>query len=319
MNYNITMIDFVTIRVLVTLMDGKTHSAKALAEANEVSQKTIQRAISRLESAGVFVASTRGKFGGYKLEKNSIPQLLSIPAEELGELMSICKFKQSLLPSSCSFDSIQDAIINSMPEKHLGRALSASSKIVFDSLPWKNQRIESQKLELVYTACMQSHTLELVYMTYSGSETRRHINPYCLTLKDGAWYTYAEDTDTKTMKLFRLSRMKNIQELKQTFCPNPNIIVHDRPWNNSSQFETKLIKVRIKKNRLQETRDWLNYTVLETHENYVVAEAIVQDNLGFYYKLIEESKNTQLLSPYEMIQNLVVLCKDVEQIFQKSV
>ena len=312
------MISFVYLSILITLMDGKNHTASELATAHEVSVKTVRRAITILESAGIFVTSKKGKKGGYELEKSNIPQLSSLSPQELGELMSIIRFKQSLLPSSSLFSSLQDSIINSTPEKNLGKILSQSTKIVFDTLPWNKREISNQKFDKAYAACSSCKTMDVDYITYSGKKNKRTILPYCLTLKDGSWYVYGEDTNDKQMKLFKLSRMAKITLTDQDFLPNPAIDIDTKPWNNSHIFSTRKIRVKIDNDKLSETRDWLDYKIVETHENFIIAEADAADNMGFYYKLALESKFVTLLSPHDMIENLLALCKNIEKTYAFS-
>ena len=314
-HYNEIMISFVYLGILITLMDGKLHTARDLADAHEVSTKTVRRAITALESAGVFVTSKQGKTGGYQIEKSNIPQLSSLSPLELGELMSIMRFKQSLLPSSEIFASLQDSIINSTPQKNLGEILSQSSKIIFDTLPWNRREISTQKFDKVYSACSACLTVDVDYVTYSGKTSKRKINPYCLTLKDGSWYAYGEDLEDQKMKLFKLSRMTKIALTDQKFQVSPNIDISSKPWNNSEIFSPRKIKIKIQNSKLVETREWLSFNVLETHETHTIAEAETADNLGFYLKLAMECKWVTLLSPRDMIENLLALCKHVENIY----
>ena len=81
-------------------MDGKLHPARVLACANEVSTKTISRAINTLLSAGVAVETKLGKNGGYYLNPNFIPQLISTNSKTLSEFLSIAKQQSTIIPSN---------------------------------------------------------------------------------------------------------------------------------------------------------------------------------------------------------------------------
>ncbi len=305
------MISFVSLRILISLMDGKIHPAKKLAEENEVSTKTIRRAVDTLISAGIFVMSQKGQFGGYFLSNNHIPLLSRVPAKELGELMSICKIKDDILPKSLALSSVQDAIINSTAEKNLGEVIRQSSKIVVDTLPWHQKQISKQKFDKIYKACTEFFLVQIDYVSYGGQKSKRTIKPYCLTLKDGSWYTYAED-ETQDMKLFKLSRMSKITLTKTNFAPRPDIEVWCKPWNNSNGFSAKKVRLKIANLKLDEVQEWLEATTVETTDEFTIVEANATDTLAFYQKLLEFSPFVTLLSPHEMIQNLLALCKKVE-------
>lgn len=53
------------------LRDGKVHSIASLAEKIEVSDRMIRQYKLELEQAGIYISSITGKYGGYKIEKQS--------------------------------------------------------------------------------------------------------------------------------------------------------------------------------------------------------------------------------------------------------
>jgi len=296
-------------------MDGKIHTARELALQSEVSTKTIQRGILALESAGVFTESIKGKTGGYKLSKTSIPHLSSLTPRELGELMSICKFKESILPASTRLTFVKEALINSTPVSETGKVISAQSKIVLDSLPWGNQNINLGDIDNIYYACENNLTLEFDYTKQNDEQTHRIIEPYCLCFKDGSWYTYASDVQSSQMKLFKLSRMNNITITNQTFKPDPSVNVYSMPWNNFEGADEITLTLEIKNSSLAETREWLDIKTINVTPTSTIASATVKNSMGLYYKLLTSSKSIKILSPESAIENLLGLCKSVEKIY----
>lgn len=310
------MVSFVTFKVLMKLMDGKVHSASKLAIESEVSTKTIQRAVDTLLSAGIFVESKKGKFGGYYLSKNSIPHLSQVSTKELAELLSICKFKESITPSEKSSTSLTSTIINSTPEKHVKEVLEKSNKLIIDSLPWGKNTIKNRLAEELHSASLTNNIVEFDYTSFNGSKSHRNFQPYCIILKNGTWYTYGESLGK--MKLFKLTRIKNLKVTSSIFSPKPYVDISSKPWNNLENFEQKEILLQISKNHLDETREWLDFIIQEQSPTFYIASATVHDNIGLYHKLIEESKNIKLLSPYSMVEKLLSLCKNVQNIYKTS-
>ena len=304
------MINFVSIRVLVSLMDGKLHTAKELAENNEVSKKTIQRAIATLLCAGVAVETKTGSKGGYYLHKNFIPQLLSTDKQTLSEFFSLASQMNEILPNQSS--SLEECIIQSTPTNNIKEIIAGSNKIILDCLPWGVSSIDNTKFDILYSACMDSKIVEYDYINYKNQVSHRQLEPYCMTMKSGSWYVYG--VDSGYFKLFKLTRMSNVTKTNIVFSPQ-EIDIKSKPWNNSARGTTHEVKLKIKSHRLDITREWLDFKSNVTNNNEVVATAIVSDNDNFYNKLILESENIELLSPKWMVEKLISKCNNIRQIY----
>lgn len=59
------------LNMLQILKDGEIHSIKSLSEKLEVSERMIRQYKTELEQAGIYLKSITGKYGGYRLEKES--------------------------------------------------------------------------------------------------------------------------------------------------------------------------------------------------------------------------------------------------------
>lgn len=59
------------LNMLQILKDGKLHNIQELAQKLEVSERMIRQYKLELEQAGIYINSTTGKYGGYKIEKEN--------------------------------------------------------------------------------------------------------------------------------------------------------------------------------------------------------------------------------------------------------
>ena len=305
MLYNKNMINFVTFKILFSLTDGKTHSAKSLAEENEVSTKTIIRGIENLISAGLFVSSTRGKNGGYYLEKSIVPDLSQLSNDEIDELIAICSLKKNILGNSQALSNIIEKFQTNTTQNCLS---SIENKIVFDTIPWGKIKTDTAKIMPLKNAIKNNTYLKIRY----GNFTERTIEPYCLTLKSGSWYLYAKEKDV--FKLFKVSRIQEITQTKKRFITDNNINVSDKPWNNFDSTNKIIVTLEIDKDYLCEASEWLDILSSKPSscESKTIIEAKCPGNLNFLYKLIEEEKHVKLLSPKSEVEKLISLLKRIQ-------
>ena len=293
-------------------MDGKLHTARELAEENEVSTKTIQRAVSMLLCAGVAVETKTGSKGGYYLPQNFIPQLLSADNQTLSSFFSIASQMSDIIPNQKSH--FEDCIIKSTPTNTVKEILSQSNKIVLDHLPWGSSNIDNTKFDIIYSSCINCKVIEYDYINYKNEISHRSLEPYCLTMKGGAWYVYG--FDKKSFKLFKLTRMSNIIATNEKFI-QCEIDIQSKPWNTKTIANTHEVKLKIKSHRLGDTKEWLDFQDYSTLENsnYILATAVAPDDDNFYNKLILESKNIELLSPAWMVEKLIKKCNSIQEMY----
>ena len=297
-------------------MDGKLHSARKLACANEVSTKTISRAVNTLLSAGVAVETKLGKNGGYYLNSNFIPQLMSTNSRTLSEFLAVAKQQSTIIPTNnnCTIESI----INSTPKNNVKSVIEMSNKLILDNLPWGIIKVDNSKFDTIYCACMNTKVIEFDYVNYKSEVSFRRIDPYCITMKSGTWYVYGYCKATNKFKLFKLTRMSNIKVTNEQFNAK-DIDTNLKPWNNLDNLSPQEISVKIKSQNLEEIKEWLNLKIIKSINNdNIIATAVVQESDGFYIKLIEEAKNIKLLSPEHMVKKLIEKCKSIETMYENS-
>lgn len=71
----------------------------------------------------------------------------------------------------------------------------------------------------VLDALKSNHVIEFDYNGRWNTETtHRKVRPYQVLLEDGAFYLYGYSCERKDVRLFGLTRMKNVRESAETFC-----------------------------------------------------------------------------------------------------
>lgn len=186
--------------ILYILLNKKTISAKYLADKLEVSTRTIYRDIDILSSVGIPIYTSRGKSGGIHLLENAILDKCILTKDEKIDLLIA-------LESLNGFNINSKQNIFSKLESLFGK--NQKNYMEIDYSPYENNiklQFESSK-----EAILTNKILLFDYISTKGEKTSRKVEPYILWFKGKAWYLKSYCLDKNEFRIFRLSRMKNMQ------------------------------------------------------------------------------------------------------------
>jgi predicted DNA-binding transcriptional regulator YafY len=106
----------------------------------------------------------------------------------------------------------------------------------FGSVRDINKKIFSE----IGKAILKQLTLETVYVTgHSGKESTRNIDPYHLLNKNGDWYLIGYCHKSKSVKIFAVSRFKNVKVTKSDFNVQEGFSVKEYFKDSFSIYESK--------------------------------------------------------------------------------
>lgn len=206
------------VSIIMILLDKKRVSAQELADRFEVSPRTIYRDIDAINRAGIPVLSTPGVGGGieimpqYKVDKKVFSTadlsailmgLSSITDMMHGEELAgaLAKVK-SFVPA----DSAKDIEVR-------------ANQIHVDLSPWTGSKNLKPYLESIKEALQDKRLVSFGYADRYGNGSSRTIEPYQLVLKDSHWYVQGYCLDRSDFRLFRISRISDLEVLGESFAP----------------------------------------------------------------------------------------------------
>lgn len=196
------------IEITTILLNRKTVTATELAERFGVSTRTIYRDIDVLSTSGVPVVSMQGANGGisiledYTLNRTSLSEKESENIIFALQAMQVTKYPE--------IDTILDKLGSLFRN-------SATDWISIDFSPWGSNPNEYNKFETIRTAVIQSKMIEVDYINAFNQKSHRKLAPLRLIFKGQAWYLWAFCHDRRDFRTFRISRMKDVQPIDETF------------------------------------------------------------------------------------------------------
>lgn len=213
-------------------------SATELAQALEVSVRTLYRDIDELTSAGVPVYAERGRAGGFQLLpgwKTTLTGLTSSEAEAV--FLSGLAGPAAELGLGAEVRSAQLKLLSALPAQWRGHARRVSSRLHLDPVEWYREADALPHLAAVATAVWEGRQLAFSYASWTRT-AQQVVHPLGLVLKAGIWYLVAA-RDGK-VRTFRVSNMRDVRVLDAP-CARPRRFDLARHWAASVQrFEAEL-------------------------------------------------------------------------------
>lgn len=242
------------ISIIMILLEKERIGAQALAEFFEVSSRTIYRDIEAINMAGIPVCSTPGVGGGFEIMENyKVDKKVFSTADLSAILMGL---------SNLSTMIRGDELINALAKvKSFIPADSAkdielkANQIYVDLSPWMGNRNRQADLEIVKTALQENKLLSFGYADRHGNKTARTAEPYQLLLKSNHWYWHGYCHKRNDFRLFKLSRISNLQMAEKSFVPREHHKLQLDFLDTLATMQTK-IKIRIHQSVLDRVVDY---------------------------------------------------------------
>ena len=208
--------------------------ATELADALEVSVRTIYRDVDALSAAGVSVYAERGSRGGIVLADAYRDALGRFSEGELRALFVSVDDALADIGLSGGRRSALDKLVRAIPAPAREAVRETRARVHVDARRWPAERSSARSplLDTLREAVWNDRRISVAYTNREGSSTRRTLDPLGLVTKVGVWYLIARDGDT--VKTFRVQRIARARVLARTFARPRGFDVGEY-WNASRQ------------------------------------------------------------------------------------
>ena len=300
--------------IIVMLLNKDKVKARELADKFEVSIRTIYRDIDAINLAGIPIVSYSGNNGGFGILKNYMidRQLLSL--KDMASIISVLKGFNSTLQNK-DMDTAIEKIKSLVPRDRTDDLSLYMEQVVLDILPWGFSEKHRMNLKIIHEAILKNILLEIEYRNSKGENNFRSIEPMTLLFKGSAWYLFAYCLLKNDYRLFRLSRIKNINVLDKIFIRR-NKSYHYLAEQNSYPEIVNLV-LKFKKDiaqRVEEFFDEESITVLENGDLIV--------KIGFpldewvYSIILSYGEYVEVLEPLFVREIIINRVKNVLDVYK---
>jgi predicted DNA-binding transcriptional regulator YafY len=205
------------VSILLLLQAQGQMTAKQLAESLEVSERTINRDMEALSSAGIPVLAERGKSGGWKLLDGYQTKLTGLKESEIQSLF--VSLPAPLLHDLGLTQTYKDAngkLLAALPVGLRESAKSVWNRIHIDMSTWRQQQEKIAVFETLKTAVWQDHKLQIEYKRMDGKINTYLVQPLGLVAKGSKWYFIASK-ENEELRSYRASRIRSAVPCEETF------------------------------------------------------------------------------------------------------
>lgn len=229
--------------IMMMLQARGRMTAPALAEALEVSERTILRDIDQLSTAGVPIWGGRGRNGGFQLREGWSTDLTGLTEHEARALfLAGLPGPATELGLDGMAASARRKMIASLSPDSREQADRVASRLHVDTVDWYRAQETPRFLREVADAVWGSYRIEVEYESWRGV-SHRLLEPLGLVLKGGAWYLVAKIVGRPGALTFRLA---NIHELTSSLRRFKRPVRFDlaKHWREAmARYETDLYRL----------------------------------------------------------------------------
>lgn len=213
--------------VLELLQSRASVTGAELAALLEVSPRTVQRYVARLQDLGIPVEGKRGVGGAYHLKPGfRLPPLMFTDEEALSLALGLLSLRHlglhALAPAAHAASA---KLARTLPQALRETVEALSGAVQLDASPWVVPT-DAALLSDLLLAVRAARTVAFGYRDLRGRSSARRVDVYRALHLDGRWYAVGRCHLRDAPRSFRLDRMTALQVLDAAFTPPPEFDAH---------------------------------------------------------------------------------------------
>ena len=272
------------VSIIMILLNKQHMSAQELADMFEVSPRTIYRDIDAINMAGIPIHATPGVGGGFEIMQNYKIDKKVFSSADLSSILTGLSGLSNMIQGD-ELANVLAKVKSFIPADRAKDIELKVNQICIDLSPWMGNGNIQLYIEIVKAALQESKLLSFEYIAHHGNKTARTVEPYQLILKSSHWYLHGYCRKRNDYRMFRLSRMSNLQIQEKSFTPRE----YQKPALDFTEIWETIqikIKIRIHKSILDRVLDFCSYEHFspDCEEHYIVSFPFIENE--YYYNIL---------------------------------
>lgn len=225
--------------IIVMLLNRDRISAKELADKFEVSIRTIYRDIDSINMAGIPIISYPGNLGGFGIMENYKLNHQLLTLDNLCSMLSVLSDVNASLGNK-ELDASIEKLKNLVPKEQASDFDRLLDQMIIEVQPWEiSEKVKGYVKDIRY-AISRNHQIRIKYRNYSNDVSVRTVEPMSLVFRGYAWYVFGYCRLKEDYRLFRLSRIIEVEIEQQIF------IRRDGSYTDKERFVDDMFEVKLK-------------------------------------------------------------------------
>jgi predicted DNA-binding transcriptional regulator YafY len=286
-------------------MNKKNITAKELSNHFEVSQRTIYRDIDILCQSGIPIYTNKGKGGGICLMENYVLNKSLLTEQEQNDILSAL---QGLKATSLADTEHVLTKLNSI----FGSKNFDWIKVDFSN--WSTKEEDRIKFQQLKDSILNCQVIQFQYNNSYGQESQRIVEPIKLVFRGQSWYLYGLCRSKVDYRYFKITRMRYLNELEETF-PYSSVNRNTSPVTPYESTQ-KTISVVLKLDSAMAYRLYDEFPQESIHKevdgSYIIHTEL-QDNNWLYGYLMSFEDHLEIIEPVYVRETLLSKFKNASK------
>ena len=288
-------------KMVYYLLEKGRATAPELSEKFEVSIRTIYRDIDVISSAGIPIYATQGKNGGIFIDDGFTMDKSFFTEEEREHILNAL---QGIIATD---GKNADELLTKLGALF---QMKFTNWIEVDFSDWVQNKPTQDIFNLIKNAIFGKNVISMKYYGGNGKITERRVKPLKLIFKSKSWYLYGFCLMRNDYRFFKLTRIKSLEILTETFLPIPI------PSNIESQIKIeKAINAKLKFDKHAAFRVYDEFTdqVTEDEQGNLYVQVDLPDNDILYSYIFSFAEHVEILEPQSLRERINAKIEEMQK------
>lgn len=308
--------------MLLLLQNVERRSARELAIALEVSERTIYRDVDALSESGIPIYTERGVNGGIALSEGYRKALTHFDEGEIRALF--VSGSNPLTDLGLGVDQARafEKLSGAMSDLQRKAAEKTRGRIHVDQSRWNQAEQPKTFLAILRRAVWDDRCVELRYRDRDANATERRVDPLGLVAKAGIWYLVARHNSE--YRTFRAERIIDVLLLDESFV-RPLDFDLDAYWQSSklaieSQARKYVILLRVATLMLEDVSRYWDVQIVGDADASASGQVVVRIHFPERHtalgQLIHWGNKVSVIEPTEIVEDLVARAQGIVELYR---
>lgn len=290
--------------MLMLMRSRKKMKIEELADKLGVSKRMVREYKKEIEELGIWIGSTRGRYGGYFIERDNNIYNLGVDEEDYSVLKMVEGYlKQEDSTLSKDYEMILDKIKSTFNYDLNDNKLET---YIMPARPNVDESLEREKYVDIREAVLESKKVRINYFSLSSGLKERVLQSYGLYTYQGFWYLVAYCELSKAIRDFKLVRVRKWEVLDDTFEKPNHFSLRDYfsgcigLIKDEDRYEV-MLKIDFPTSIKVSERNWVeNQIITFNDDNSIIFEAVMTGMDDIVHWVLSLGSAVEVLEPVEL-------------------
>ena len=275
--------------IIYILLDKKSVTAKELAAQFGVSTRTIYRDIDALSLAGIPVYTEKGKGGGISLLSDFVLNKSILSEREQNEILTALHGLSNIKADEAA------GVLNRL-STIFNKTATNWLEVDFSDWSYNGDFFADFKI-----AVLERRVATFDYYNTHGEKTFRRVEPLQLWFKTRAWYVKAFCLTKMDMRLYKLTRVKNLIVTDEIFSVRelPDEECDKEPYEKDHVYITVKLHIAAEM-AFRVYDDFSEDMVIKQSDGSFIATSKCPDDAWLYSYIMSYGENVEVLEPQHL-------------------